>query len=345
MGAGASASETRTQEEIDAWNTGERAAKIVAALAKHFEENPDSKAEWNKKKEELGPEKALDYLAAEMFKRIEANDESDLKGKFATAEEFGAALNAVKETAPVKEATAKMMTPKPTNPFNFATGLPDCCSSNPEAYKVVAELPGARLIEMTLPPGGKDDPHDHPPHSMYVLQGGKLAIDGVNEDGTVKGEPHEVELPTGAPPIMPAGAHQVSNVGDTEVKIIFLEPLPICKPCGAIDGQTPFEVTPDCYKILAEDENWITGMLTMEVGQEDGFHKHRDHVIYVLEGDGVTLYPSIEAKAEDKGASPPIKPGDYIPAPMAAAGGLFAAHSMKNSGTIPLKMMFFEMKQ
>lgn len=272
----------------------------------------------------------------------------DLKGKFATAEALGEALTSVKDTEPVKSAvaalTASLAAETAKSLFNFTSGLKDCCTSNPEAYKVVAELPGARLVEMSLEPGGKDDPHDHPPHSMFVLAGGKLSIDGVNEDGTVKGEGHEVEIPTGAPPIMPAGPHQVTNVGDTAVKIIFLEPTVTCQPCGGIDGPTPFQVTPECYKILAEDDNWITGMLTMEVGQEDGFHKHRNHVIHVLEGDGVTLYPSIEAKEKGEGASPPIKPGDYIPAPINVMGGLFGAHSMKNTGTIPLKMVFFEQK-
>merc|ERR1712023_34586 len=105
-------------------------------------------------------------------------------------------------------------------------------------------------------------------------------------------EPHEVEVPSGAPPIFPAGAHQVKNVGTEEVKVIFVEPFPSCQPCGTPDGWvSPFQVSPECYKILAEDDNWITGMLTMEVGQEDAFQFHRDHLIYVLEGNGVTIYP------------------------------------------------------
>ena len=37
--------------------------------------------------------------------------------------------------------------------FNFKSGLPDCCAANPEYYKVAAEIPNARLIEMTMAPG------------------------------------------------------------------------------------------------------------------------------------------------------------------------------------------------
>ena len=35
------------------------------------------------------------------------------------------------------------------------------------------------------------------------------------------------------------------------------------------------QVSPGCYKILTEDDDWITGMLTMEVGEKDG---HRHHM-------------------------------------------------------------------
>ena len=47
---------------------------------------------------------------------------------------------------------------------------------------------------------------------------------------------------------------------------IFVEPYPNCKACGEVAGYiSPFEVSPGCYKILAEDDDWITGVLTMAV--------------------------------------------------------------------------------
>ena len=107
------------------------------------------------------------------------------------------AADAKKDDAPAKKEA----------PFAFVSGLPDCCTSNPDNYKVMAELPNARLVEMTLPAGQEDTPHDHPGHSMYVIQGGKLSITAYNEKGE-KGDTNEVEIPSGAPPIFPAGAHQ-----------------------------------------------------------------------------------------------------------------------------------------
>lgn len=51
--------------------------------------------------------------------------------------------------------------------MTFASGLPDCCTTDPETYKVLAEMPNARLVEMTAAPGTEDQPHEHPSHSMY----------------------------------------------------------------------------------------------------------------------------------------------------------------------------------
>jgi len=284
---------------------------------------------------------------------IQASSQDDLKklldGLPAEArDKLKAALvaDALKADAPKEAAKEeKPAAPAPAKPvesiFKFSSGLLDCCLSNPEIYKVVAEIPNARLVEMTCPPGGEDKPHDHPPHSLFFVKGGKLSITDY-VDGK-PGEPHEIEVPSGAPPIFSAGAHQVKNVGKEEVKALFVEPMPMCQPCGDVkDMITPFKAKPECYKILAENDDWITGMVNMDPGVADSIHQHRDHLIYVLEGDGVTLYPAEEGK---DGNAVPIKPGMAIPAPIKGANGLFAKHIMKNTGSIPLKMVFFEMKR
>ena len=114
------------------------------------------------------------------------------------------------------EAKAKLKAAlQPPSKFAFTSGLPDCCTANPQNYKVMAEIPNGRIVEMTLKAGEEDSPHDHPVHSMYVVTGGKLSITNYTD-----GKPQEsnvVEIPSGAPPIMPAGVHQVKNVGDTDV--------------------------------------------------------------------------------------------------------------------------------
>ena len=58
------------------------------------------------------------------------------------------------------------------------------------------------------------------------------------------------------------------------------------------------------------------------------------HLIYVEEGDGVTIYPGGD---ESKPMVVPLQAGAGIPAPMSAPP--FASHTLLNSGTKPLKMM------
>ena len=84
----------------------------------------------------------------------------------------------------------------------------------------------------------------------------------------------------------------------------------------------------------------MTGILTMDVGAKDLLHHHKDHLIYVLEGDGVTIYPGGD---ESAGMVVPLMVGAGIPAPMSAPP--FAKHTLLNSGSVPLKMVFFEAKK
>ena len=185
-------------------------------------------------------------------------------------------------------------------------------------------------------PGCQDTPHEHPAHSLYFVTDAKLSISDPPD-----AEPKEIEIPAGAPPIFPPGAHQVKNIGNTEAKVLFVEAYPTCKPCGDIPGfVAPFTVKPECYKILNENDDWITGEVNMAPGQEDVLHHHKDHLIYVLSGDQVTIYP--DGNKED-GHAVPIKPNAGIPAPI-SAGPIFSRHIMKNTGTQPIKMVFFEMK-
>jgi len=233
----------------------------------------------------------------------------------------------------------------PSNTFKFLSGCPDCVTSNPEHYSVEATIDGvARLVLMKVPPGGCDKEHDHPKHSMYVIEGAKLELSP--PPGGSDGESAVVELPTGAAPIIPAGKHVVKNVGDTTATIVFVEPFASFESSGFDSARekfmSPFDVTPCCYEKLNEDDDWVTGMLTMDVGQRDAIHHHRDHVIYFLEGDEITITPIVIGEPAEPMVVP-LKTPCGVAAPMAAAP--FACHTLKNTGSKPVKAVFFEAKK
>jgi len=222
--------------------------------------------------------------------------------------------------------------PAAAAPIKFAGGLVDCVTTNPESYKVAAEIPGARLIEGTFKPGSVDMPHSHPAHNLYFVTDAELSIaDPANSEFKT------IKVPKGAAPVFPAGTHVVKNVGSKEVKVLFVEPVKGFKNPKLPAFKGPFETDPSFYAKLSEGPDFVTGVLSMPPGAEDQTHKHKDHLIYVLAGDEVTIYPGGDKSSP---VTVPIAPGAGLPAPVSEP--LFAEHSLKNTGKKDLKLLFFE---
>lgn len=192
---------------------------------------------------------------------------------------------------------------------------------------------GARLVEMTMAPGDADKPHTHPVHHMYVVQGGDLSI--VHD-----GKRDAVSIPTGAAPIMPAGPHQVSNVGNNEVKIIFIEPTPDSLACEELEGEyiAPMDVCPECYEVLAEDDEWFVARMSMKAGMVDPPHSHLAHLVYVVKGTTeLTIYPGLDGPGDKKKVIP-VSPGFAAPIPT-------GHHTVGNTGGEDVEIIFFEQKK
>ena len=80
---------------------------------------------------------------------------------------------------------------------------------------------------------------------MFMVSDVKLTI----ADPPGAPDPPTVEVPKGSAVIFPAGSRQVTNAGDKEAKIIFVEPFPTCTPCGDIaDFVGCHEANPEDYK-------------------------------------------------------------------------------------------------
>lgn len=206
-----------------------------------------------------------------------------------------------------------------------------CHQSNPDNYKVVASNAQGDLVHMTLAPGSQDDPHEHPmDHCLYILKGGKLEITNFPSNDP----PIVLEPPTGAAMFVPGGAHCVKNIGESEVEILFVEPTPACPPATKVDDAvSPFQVYGQGYKILAENEDWFCGEMFLAAGQEDIPHSHKEHLLYVLEGDGLNIYPG---KKKGEPHPVPVKPGFAAPIP---AG----FHTIENtSADTDIRIIFWE---
>ena len=198
---------------------------------------------------------------------------------------------------------------------------------------------------MTLKKGMKDEPHDHPAHYMYILNGGTVKITGAPVGDFTKGEFKVLPLNTGDGMVMPPGCHQVENVGDTDVEVLFLE-------VGAQSGDTPANhiaahETDAChYKILAEDDNWMVVKMDIKAGACDHAHSHREHVVYVLNETEaqLSIWGDMEGKGRDFTAEGDanmvvgIKNGMVLPVPT-------GFHIVKNTGETDASCVFFERKR
>lgn len=205
----------------------------------------------------------------------------------------------------------------------------DCCDSTPDSYSVLASSAVGRIIKMSLKKGCSDIPHDHPlTHYLYILSGGKLKID------MPEGKSMELEVKAGMAMPVPGGPHQVHNVGNTDVDIIFMEPTGVVTETP--ENHTPgFKTDPDCYKVLFEDEDWLCAEMTMKPGTEDHPHSHRDHLLYVMGGDKICIYPG---KKKDQKMEIPIAAGAALDVPQ-------GWHIVANTGTKPVQIIWWEIKK
>ena len=207
-------------------------------------------------------------------------------------------------------------------------------------------LQGCRLVHMCLQPGQRDEPHDHPKHYMYILAGGRLRITGAPMPA---GETMEAEMPTGAGMVMPAGAQQVENIGDTEVQVLFLEVEEQTGPSspqaaarqrvwwgGAESHIGPQQTDPDHYATLAEDEDWMVVKMDLGPGEEDHPHSHREHVVFALSEAELTIWGGTDKTGE--GMTMPIGPGAVLPVPV-------GFHIVANTGKTHASCVYFERKQ
>jgi len=100
----------------------------------------------------------------------------------------------------------------------------DALKASPENFKLLFENDHVRVLEYTLKPGLKDQPHTHPPKSSYIVTGGKLKVYREN------GESEIFDDQAGTASWMDhVGKHYVENIGTTEIKIILTEVKPTVK--------------------------------------------------------------------------------------------------------------------
>ncbi len=84
-------------------------------------------------------------------------------------------------------------------------------------YKPVLENERIRLFDVRFQPGDKAIMHYHPQHVVYVL------TDGTNRLAFPDGSSQDIDLKAGSAIWLPAGQHETTNIGKTEVRLLVFE--------------------------------------------------------------------------------------------------------------------------
>jgi quercetin dioxygenase-like cupin family protein len=84
-------------------------------------------------------------------------------------------------------------------------------------YNMVLENDRVRVFDVRFKPGAKAVMHGHPEHVVYILNDGKLKL------AFPDGSEQEIPIKAGQALFMPAGPHETTNVGATEVRNLVVE--------------------------------------------------------------------------------------------------------------------------
>ena len=87
----------------------------------------------------------------------------------------------------------------------------------PTIYKVLFENERVRLLEVRMRTGDRSAMHSHPDYLVYALSGGTVRMTSPS------GEGGEIEVNDGDVMWREAEAHSVENVGETELRALFVE--------------------------------------------------------------------------------------------------------------------------
>ncbi len=205
-----------------------------------------------------------------------------------------------------------------------AAAAQDPIKSNPDVYRLVFENSSVRVLRVTVKPGGKTTPHEHPDTVIVALSDARVKF--------TSGDGKSTEAPLKADQAMwaPAEKHSGENLEKTPAEVILVE-LKGAKPGTATipTNRPEMKITPffDNPRVMAYKA--VTGPNFHEPAGTT--HDFDQVVIALADSNAVTV--SVEGKAKSE-----WKRGDvlYI--------GRGMKHESKNTSGKPLDMIAIAIK-
>jgi quercetin dioxygenase-like cupin family protein len=203
----------------------------------------------------------------------------------------------------------------------------DPVAVSPEMYKVLLENDQARVVEYTIRPGERDQPHTHPPKVSYVLAGGTLRI---TPDG---GSPFTSVDSTGKAVWMNAvPRHFAANIGAAPVRIILVE-IRGAGGQAAPHDKDPAVVNPSSISVKLENDSVRVMVADIPPGFKEKEHTHPPYVMYILNGGSVRMHI-----ADGTTRDAELKPG-------MALFSDSVTHWAENTGNTTIKVLLVEIRK
>ncbi len=201
----------------------------------------------------------------------------------------------------------------------------DPVSVSPDKYKVLLENDRVRVVDYSIKPGQRDQPHTHPPKVSYVVTGGSLRIT-LRDSSFVTNDTTGDIAWRGAVPW-----HYATNVGNTPMHIILFE-------VKRVDGEKapasldPAFVVPTDVSVRFENDSVRVIEALIPPGFKEKLHTHPPYVTYVLDGGNVRLH-----SADGTSRDAVLTPGQaYFTDSI--------THWAENTGTTTLRLILVEMR-
>ncbi|HZJ01759.1 MAG TPA: hypothetical protein VFD22_13945 [Gemmatimonadaceae bacterium] len=201
----------------------------------------------------------------------------------------------------------------------------DPVSASPGMYKVLLENDQVRVVEYSVKPGERDQPHTHPPKVSYVASGGSLRITLGDTSFVTNDSTGEVTW-RGAVP-----QHYAANVGSTPVRIVLFEVKRIDGEAASPD-QDPARVNPSSITVKLENDSVRVMEAVIPPGFKEKQHTHPPYAMYILTGGNIRMhYPD----------------GTTRDVEMTTGAALFSdktTHWAENTGSSTIRVLLVELR-
>lgn len=202
----------------------------------------------------------------------------------------------------------------------------DPVSVSPDKYKVLLENDRVRVVEYSIKPGERDQPHTHPPKVSYVASGGTLRIT-LRDTSFISNDTTGDVAWMGFVPW-----HFAENGGATPIRIVLFE-------VKRIDGQPappsedPPTVNPSSLRVLLENDSVRVMEAVLSPGLKEKNHTHPPYAMYILKGGNVRMHFPDGSTRDAEFKSGEARFSDKV------------THWAENTGTSTIRIILVEMRQ